>query len=193
MEKVLGPAGVDPPLTGARGENRTQHGALLLQEGRELLEYTTSTTSATGKKTAKKKPIPSNTAEKFLRSLIAYFEGSSGEDETRPVEGDVLNAIAKIQRMLEEQKNERDHYTVRSMTTSGQNNQNDSSISRLSYAQALASPGGTVHTHVTSIATPTAAKEIRIRVSDKAYSDSLRKKNKSSEHPSADTAPLLEW
>ena len=102
MEKVLGPAGVDPPLTGARGENRTQHGALLLQEGRELLEYTTSTTSATGKKTAKKKPIPSNTAEKFLRSLIAYFEGSSGEDETRPVEGDVLNAIAKIQRMLEE-------------------------------------------------------------------------------------------
>ena len=88
--------------------------------------------------------------------------------------------------------------TVRSMATSGQNNQNDSSIGRLSYAQALASPGGTVHTHVTSVAapkkkTPTAAKEIRIHVSDKAYSDSLRKKNKSSEHPSADTAPLLEW
>jgi hypothetical protein len=66
------------------------------------LKYTTSTTSMTRKKTVKKKLIPSNTAEKFLRSLIIYFEGSTSEDEARPVKGDVLNTIAKIQRILEE-------------------------------------------------------------------------------------------
>jgi hypothetical protein len=69
------------------------------------LEYTTSIISATGKKIAKKKPIPSAMAKKFLWSLVSYFEGSTGEDDTRLAKGDVLNAITKIQRMLEEQKN----------------------------------------------------------------------------------------
>lgn len=140
----------------------------------------------TGKKTAKKKPIPFAMAKKFLQSLVFYFEGFTSKDDTRLAKGDVLNVIAKIQYMLKEQKNKRDHYIVMSMAISGQNNQTGSSNSRLSYAQALASPSGTIHTYITSVAAPKktllVAKEIRIRVSNKVFSDSLYKKNKSSEH-----------
>jgi len=173
MDKVLGPSGDRPPVVGARGGNRGEHRVFLLRESRQLLAYTTATKATSGLKTQKRKPVPSQTAENFLRSVIDFIEA-----ETRSGDGDVLNALSKIQALIEQQQHHDNSHTAGTPYQSTRHSTNGGA-SPASWAGIAASPPPPGHNGNLfglrpgnpKLTNPIAHRQIKLRVSKETAED----------------------